>query len=158
MQNQLKTPKAMSSPTSTSPFFGGRPGYPAAPIRLDISSDAILYIPTDIAIYGDGLGIVGGRIWVSEYNAGAAYGNCRLVRYIHTYVSAVAPSLSSFSFQKDQDAFRPTPSTYGQRPRNTGHPVRSAIHKPLFGQLVMSWVTRRESCLLYVFACFHVST
>ena len=44
--------------------------------------------------------------------------------------------------------------TYDHRLRNTGHPVRSAIHKPQIGRLVVGWVTTSESLLLYVFAFF----
>ena len=41
--------------------------------------------------------------------------------------------------------------TYDHRLRRTGHPVRSAIHKPQIGRLVVGWVTTSESLLLYVF-------
>ena len=41
-------------------------------------------------------------------------------------------------------------STYDHRLRKTGHPVRSAIHKPQIGRLVVGWVTTSESLLLYV--------
>ena len=85
----------MSSPTPTLPFFGGHPGYSAAPIRLDISPDAIPYIPTDIALNGDGLTIVGRRMWVSEYIAGIAYGNCRLMQYIPCRCTSERPFLAS---------------------------------------------------------------
>ena len=44
--------------------------------------------------------------------------------------------------------------TYDHRLRKTGHPVRSAIHKPQIGRLVVGWVTTSESLLLYVFALF----
>ncbi|KAH8600633.1 hypothetical protein B0O99DRAFT_503190, partial [Bisporella sp. PMI_857] len=40
--------------------------------------------------------------------------------------------------------------TYDHRLRRTGHPVRSAIHKPQIGRLVVGWVTTSESLLLYV--------
>ena len=40
--------------------------------------------------------------------------------------------------------------TYDHRLRNTGHPVRSAIHKPQIGRLVVGWVTTSEYLLLYV--------
>ncbi|KAH8587490.1 hypothetical protein B0O99DRAFT_526677, partial [Bisporella sp. PMI_857] len=43
------------------------------------------------------------------------------------------------------------------RPRRTGHPVRSAIHKPQIGRLVVGWVTTSESLLLYVFCFFFPS-
>ena len=43
--------------------------------------------------------------------------------------------------------------TYDHRLRRIGHPVRSAIHKPQIGRLVVGWVTTSESLLLYVF-CF----
>ena len=36
--------------------------------------------------------------------------------------------------------------------RRIGHPVRSAIHKPQIGRLVVGWVTTSEYLLLYVFA------
>ena len=36
-------------------------------------------------------------------------------------------------------------------PRDTGHPVRSAIHKLEIGRSVVGWVTTSESLLLYVF-------
>ena len=42
-------------------------------------------------------------------------------------------------------------STYDHRLRRTGHPVRSAIHKPQIGRSVVGWVTTSESLLLYVF-------
>ena len=42
-------------------------------------------------------------------------------------------------------------STYDHRLRRIGHPVRSAIHKPQIGRLVVGWVTTSESLLLYVF-------
>ena len=42
-------------------------------------------------------------------------------------------------------------STYDHRLRKTGHPVRSAIHKPQIDRLVVGWVTTSESRLLYVF-------
>jgi hypothetical protein len=45
------------------------------------------------------------------------------------------------------------PFTYDHRLRNIGHPVRSAIHKPQIGRLVVGWVTTSEYLLLYVF-CF----
>jgi hypothetical protein len=35
-----------------------------------------------------------------------------------------------------------------------GHPVRSAIHKPQIGRLVVGWVTTSEYLLLYVFEIF----
>ena len=41
-------------------------------------------------------------------------------------------------------------NTYDHRLRKTGHPVRSAIHKPQIGRLVVGWVTTSESLLLYV--------
>ena len=41
--------------------------------------------------------------------------------------------------------------TYDHRLWNTGHPVRSAIHKPQIGRLVVGWVTTSEYLLLYVF-------
>jgi hypothetical protein len=44
--------------------------------------------------------------------------------------------------------------TYDHRLRNTGHPVRSAIHKPQIGRLVVGWVTTSEYLLLYVFDFF----
>ena len=42
--------------------------------------------------------------------------------------------------------------TYDHRLRRIGHPVRSAIHKPQIGRLVVGWVTTSEYLLLYVFA------
>ena len=42
-------------------------------------------------------------------------------------------------------------ATYDHRLRKTGHPVRSAIHKPQIGRLVVGWVTTSEYLLLYVF-------
>ena len=42
--------------------------------------------------------------------------------------------------------------TYDHRLRRIGHPVRSAIHKPQIGRLVVGWVTTSESLLLYVFS------
>ena len=44
--------------------------------------------------------------------------------------------------------------TYDHRLRSTGHPVRSAIHKPQIGRLVVGWVTTSEYLLLYVFILF----
>lgn len=44
-------------------------------------------------------------------------------------------------------------STYDHRLRRIGHPVRSAIHKPQIGGLVVGWVTTSESPLLYVLFC-----
>ena len=41
--------------------------------------------------------------------------------------------------------------TYDHRLRRIGHPVRSAIHKPQIGRLVVGWVTTSEYLLLYVF-------
>jgi hypothetical protein len=41
--------------------------------------------------------------------------------------------------------------TYDHRLREIGHPVRSAIHKPEIGRLVVGWVTASEYLLLYVF-------
>lgn len=41
-------------------------------------------------------------------------------------------------------------ATYDHRLRRIGHPVRSAIHKPQIGRLVVGWVTTSESLLLYV--------
>jgi hypothetical protein len=43
---------------------------------------------------------------------------------------------------------------YDHRLRRTGHPVRSAIHKPQIGRLVVGWVTTSEYLLLYVFCSF----
>jgi hypothetical protein len=49
------------------------------------------------------------------------------------------------------------PSTYDHRLRRIGHPVRSAIHKPQIGRLVVKWVTISEYLLLYVlFLAFFV--
>jgi hypothetical protein len=45
-------------------------------------------------------------------------------------------------------------ATYDHRLRRIGHPVRSAIHKPQIGRLVVGWVTTSEYLLLYVFAIF----
>jgi hypothetical protein len=42
-------------------------------------------------------------------------------------------------------------STYGHRLWRIGHPVRSAIHKPQIGGLVVGSVTTSEYLLLYVF-------
>jgi hypothetical protein len=42
-------------------------------------------------------------------------------------------------------------ATYDHRLKNTGHPVRSAIHKLQIGRLVVGWVTTSEYLLLYVF-------
>ena len=42
--------------------------------------------------------------------------------------------------------------TYDHRLWRTGHPVRSAIHKPQIGRLVVGSVTTSEYLLLYVFA------
>ena len=39
---------------------------------------------------------------------------------------------------------------YLHNPRDTGHPVRSAIHKLEIGRLEVGWVTTSESLLLYV--------
>jgi hypothetical protein len=44
--------------------------------------------------------------------------------------------------------------TYDHRLRRIGHPVRSAIHKPQIGRLVVGWVTTSEYLLLYVFEIF----
>jgi hypothetical protein len=41
--------------------------------------------------------------------------------------------------------------TYDHRLRSIGLPVRSAIHKPQIGRLVVGWVTTSEYLLLYVF-------
>jgi hypothetical protein len=43
------------------------------------------------------------------------------------------------------------PNTYDHRLRGPGHPVRSAIHKPQIGGLVVGWVTTSEYLLLYVY-------
>jgi hypothetical protein len=45
----------------------------------------------------------------------------------------------------------PLSVTYDHRLRRIGHPVRSAIHKPQIGRLVVGWVTTSEYLLLYVF-------
>jgi hypothetical protein len=45
-------------------------------------------------------------------------------------------------------------NTYDHRLRGNGHPVRSAIHKPQIGGLVVGWVTTSEYLLLYVFCLF----
>ena len=45
----------------------------------------------------------------------------------------------------------PIAVTYDHRLRRIGHPVRSAIHKPQIGRLVVGWVTTSEYLLLYVF-------
>ena len=42
-------------------------------------------------------------------------------------------------------------STYDHGQEKIGLPVRSAVLKLLTGQLVLQWVTMRESWLLYVF-------
>ena len=47
--------------------------------------------------------------------------------------------------------------TYDHRLRRIGHPVRSAIHKPQIGKLVVEWVTISESLLSYVFFFFFVA-
>ena len=45
--------------------------------------------------------------------------------------------------------------TYDHRLRRTGHPVRSANHKPQIGRSIVEWVTISEYLLLYVFRfCF----
>ena len=44
--------------------------------------------------------------------------------------------------------------TYDHRLRGIGHPVRSAIHKPQIGRLVVGWVTTSEYLLLYVLPPF----
>ena len=46
------------------------------------------------------------------------------------------------------------PATYDHRLRRIGLPVRSAIHKPQIGRLVVGWVTTSEYLLLYVFLSF----
>ena len=46
--------------------------------------------------------------------------------------------------------------TYDHRLRRTGHPVRSAIHKPQIGRSVVGWVTTSESLLLYVHLLFAI--
>ena len=63
---------------------------------------------------------------------------------------------SQYRFEKLQiyryiNQFRRKTSTYDHRLRRIGHPVRSAIHKPQIGRLVVKWVTISEYLLLYVF-------
>ena len=48
--------------------------------------------------------------------------------------------------------FNKRPCTYGQRLKNTLHPVCSAIEKLQIGGSVVEWVTTSEYLLLYVFA------
>ena len=48
--------------------------------------------------------------------------------------------------------------TFDHRLRRIGHPVRSAIHKPQIGRLVVGWVTTSEYLLLYVFDYFFGQT
>ena len=50
--------------------------------------------------------------------------------------------------------FKAIAVTYDHRLRRIGHPVRSAIHKPQIGRLVVEWVTISEFLLLYVFWSF----
>ncbi|KAH8650867.1 hypothetical protein BGZ60DRAFT_550084 [Tricladium varicosporioides] len=50
--------------------------------------------------------------------------------------------------------FKDIIATYDHRLRRIGHPVRSAIHKPQIGGLVVGWVTTSEYPLLYVFFFF----
>jgi hypothetical protein len=52
---------------------------------------------------------------------------------------------------KDITQFGSISFTYDHRLRRIGHPVRSAIHKPQIGRLVVGWVTTSEYLLLYVF-------
>jgi hypothetical protein len=44
--------------------------------------------------------------------------------------------------------------TYDHRLRRIGPPVRSALHKPQIGRLVVGWVSTSEYLLLYVFIFF----
>jgi hypothetical protein len=55
-------------------------------------------------------------------------------------------------FSQDIVLNSPFTVTYDHRLRRIGHPVRSAIHKPQIGRLVVGWVTTSEYLLLYVFA------
>jgi anaphase-promoting complex subunit 2 len=55
---------------------------------------------------------------------------------------------------RDIMIIRSIPFTYDHRLRRIGHPVRSAIHKPQIGRLVVGWVTTSEYLLLYVFVIF----
>ncbi|KAE9381042.1 hypothetical protein N431DRAFT_391899, partial [Stipitochalara longipes BDJ] len=48
--------------------------------------------------------------------------------------------------------------TYDHRLRRIGHPVRSAIHKPQIGRLVVGWVTTSEYLLLYVLILLRLSS
>jgi hypothetical protein len=50
--------------------------------------------------------------------------------------------------------FKQVYDTYDHRLRKIGHPVRSAIHKPQIGRLVVGWVNTSEYLLLYVFDIF----
>ncbi|PMD39377.1 hypothetical protein L207DRAFT_21207 [Hyaloscypha variabilis F] len=55
------------------------------------------------------------------------------------------------SYTRDKYLNRGSTVTYDHRLRRIGHPVRSAIHKPQIGRLVVGWVTTSEYLLLYVF-------
>jgi hypothetical protein len=57
-------------------------------------------------------------------------------------------------FSQDIALNSPFTVTYDHRLRRIGHPVRSAIHKPQIGRLVVGWVTTSEYLLLYVLASF----
>ena len=77
-----------------------------------------------------------------------------MFRFIHYSLSSpvsTAPSLKPKTANRYIIQFRTYTSTYDHRTRRTGHPVRSAIHKPCIGRLVVEWVTINEYLLLYVF-------
>jgi hypothetical protein len=67
---------------------------------------------------------------------------------------AVNPSGMNTTIVKDITCFGEMVNTYDHRLRRIGHPVRSAIHKPQIGRLVVGWVTTSEYLLLYVFGIF----
>jgi len=65
------------------------------------------------------------------------------------------PGVSQHNSRWDIGTDHPTPSTYDHRRRRNVGPVRSRIHKPSVGGLVLRWVTTGEYPLLYVllFGC-----
>src|ERR1700693_6497529 len=72
------------------------------------------------------------------------------------HVTCVSSPLERISNSQRRDMYpnRDISVTYDHRLRRTGHPVRSAIHKPQIGRLVVGWVTTSEYLLLYVFCLF----
>jgi hypothetical protein len=96
---------------------------------------------------GNGLAVIGHWILGSS----VCESTCAILRSRLVNIMAKAAMRTSGSENRETNYEVSDPRLPHRRLRRIGHPVRSAIHKPQIGRLVVGWVTTSEYLLLYVF-------